>query len=224
MVNSDDSPRKTGDGPGRRGRRRLRLGGFILVLVGICFGLAWIAAQALIVKLPLERADALVVLSGSAAYVERTQLAAQLYASGRGPMVILTNDNQVGGWSEKQKRNPFFIELANDKLTASGVRSEQIEIVPGVVTGTYDECTKIRKYAEMQGHTSLIVVTSAYHSRRALWTLQRVFRGSGIKIGLEVVGPGQQMPFPSTWWLSRRGWRVVALEYPKLVYYWLVYH
>jgi uncharacterized SAM-binding protein YcdF (DUF218 family) len=212
-----------GNVPGKRVKHHLRLAVFIIILLGICFGLAWIAAQALIVKLPLERADALVVLSGSAAYLERTQLAAQLYASGRAPKVILTNDNQQGGWSETQQRNPFFIERARDELAASGVPSRQIEIVPVAVTGTYDECLKIRTYAEMQGHKSLLIVTSAYHSRRALLTLRRVFSGSGIEIGLDIVMPGQQMPSPTTWWLSRRGWRVVALEYPKLVYYWLRY-
>lgn len=207
----------------KRVKHRVRLAGFSLILLGLCFGLAWGAAKALIVKLPLERADALVVLSGSSAYLERTQLAAKLYADGRSSRIILTNDNQQGGWSETQQRNPFFIERERDNLIASGVKSEQIEIVPDAVTGTYDECLKIRRYAEMQGYKSLLIVTSAYHSRRALWTLRWVFRGSGIEIGLDIVMPGQQMPSATTWWLSRRGWRVVALEYPKLVYYWLHY-
>ena len=209
-----------GNVAGRRSRRRLHLAVLIFALLGLWFGLAWVAAKALIVKLPLERADALVVLSGSAAYLERTHLAAQLYAAGRARVVILTNDNLQGGWSEAQQRNPFFIELARNELTAAGVRSSQIEIVPGQVTGTYDECLKIRGYAEMQGYKSLLVVTSAYHSRRVLWTLRQVFHGSRIEIGLETVEPGQQMPAPTTWWLSRKGWRVVASEYLKLVYYW----
>jgi uncharacterized SAM-binding protein YcdF (DUF218 family) len=212
-----------GNVPAKRGKHWLRFAVVILALFGLCFGFAWLAAKALIVKLPLGRADALVVLSGSAAYLERTQLAAKLYTGGRAPKVILTNDNLRSGWSEAQQRNPFFFELARNELTASGVRSAQIEIVPVLVTGTYDECSTIRRYAEMQGYKSLLFVTSAYHSRRVLWTLRQVFRGSGIEIGLEIVEPGQQMPAPSTWWLSRRGWRVVASEYPKLVYYWWRY-
>jgi uncharacterized SAM-binding protein YcdF (DUF218 family) len=212
-----------GNVPRKRGKHWLRFAVVILTIFGMFFGLAWIAARALIVKLPLERADAIVVLSGSAAYLERTQLAAKLYADGGSSRIILTNDNQQGGWSETQQRNPFFIERERENLIASGVKSEQIEIVPAAVTGTYDECLKIRRYAEMQGYKSLLIVTSAYHSRRALWTLRWVFRGSGIEIGLDIVMPGQQMPSATTWWLSRRGWRVVALEYPKLIYYWLHY-
>jgi len=204
-------------------KHRARLAGFCLILTGLCYGLAWVAAKALIVNLPLERADAVVVLSGSSAYLERTQLAAKLYADGRSSRIILTNDNLQGGWSETQQRNPFFVERERDNLIASGVNSEKIQIVPATVTGTYDECLKIRRYAETQGYKSLLFVTSAYHSRRALWTLRWVFRGSGIEIGLDIVMPGRQMPPATTWWLSRRGWRVVALEYPKLIYYWLHY-
>jgi len=41
-----------------------------------------------------------------------------------------------------------------------------------------------------------MIVTSAYHSRRALWTFQRVFSDSGVKLGLDPVPTGQQTPGP----------------------------
>ena len=66
---------------------------------------------------------------------------------------------------------------------------------------------------------SLLVVTSAYHSRRALWTLSRVFAGTGIEIGLQSVETGEQTPAPATWWLHLRGWQMVGGEYVKNVYY-----
>jgi uncharacterized SAM-binding protein YcdF (DUF218 family) len=77
----------------------------------------------------------------------------------------------------------------------------------------------LKKQAIARGYSSLLFVTSAYHGRRALWTLQRVFGGSGIEIGLEVVSPGYQAPKESVWWCSLRGWGQVGLEYPKLIYY-----
>jgi uncharacterized SAM-binding protein YcdF (DUF218 family) len=66
---------------------------------------------------------------------------------------------------------------------------------------------------------SLIVVTSPYHSRRALWSLRKVFAGSGVEVGIDPVAPGGQSPAPYMWWTTRRGWREVAGEYAKLVYY-----
>ena len=64
---------------------------------------AWLAARMLIVSAPLEKADVVVVLSGSSAFVERTQLAAQLYAAGHSRKVILTNDNLQGGWLSSEQ-------------------------------------------------------------------------------------------------------------------------
>lgn len=184
---------------------------------------AWGAARALIVRAELDRADAVAVLAGADAYVERTQRAAQLWREGRAPRVLLTNDNLRGGWSEAQQRNPMFVERAAEELRREGVPAGGIEVLPEAVSSTYEEALLLREFAVTHGLRSMLVVTSAYHSRRALWTLRRVFRGSGVEIGLDAPPPGRQSPRPATWWLSADGWRVVALEYPKLVYYWLKY-
>jgi uncharacterized SAM-binding protein YcdF (DUF218 family) len=187
--------------------------------------LAWLAADALIVRAELPCADALVVLSGSGTYVERTHRAAELYREGRAPLIILTNDNQQGGWSSEQQRNPLFIERAAEELRREAVPAERIEMLPATqaVSSTYDEGVQLRQYAAEHGLQSILVVTSAYHSRRSLWTLRRIFRGSGIQIGLDPVPPGQQTPTPARWWWQWHGWNMVAGEYLKLIYYWLYY-
>jgi len=185
--------------------------------------LAWGAAWALIVSAELPRADALFVLSGSGAYVERTQRAAQLFRQGRAPKIILTNDNIRGPWSVEEQRNPTFTERATSELLRSGVTPDRIEVLPDTISSTYSEALILRRYATEHGLRSILVVTSSYHSRRALWTLRRVFQGSGVEVGLETVAPGQQMPSPATWWWYPSAWQLVALEYPKLIYYWLHY-
>ena len=177
----------------------------------------------LIISRSLPRADVLVVLSGSAAYLERTQWAARLYMEGRAPRIVLTNDNQQGGWSNAEERNPSFVERAKAELQHAGVPPERIEVLPQTVASTYDEAVRLLEYTNTQPVRSLLVVTSAYHSRRALWTLSHVFRDTGVKIGLEPVALGAQSPAPATWWFDLRGWRAVALEYPKLIYYWISY-
>jgi uncharacterized SAM-binding protein YcdF (DUF218 family) len=181
---------------------------------------AWRGARALVVHAELAHADALVVLAGSSAYVERTHLAAKLYQAGRAPVILLTNDNEPGGWSDAEQRNPLFVERAVAELTAAGVPRAQIEILPPPVASTYDEARALRDYAATQKLRSLLVVTSAYHSRRALWTLRRVFAGSNVELGLEPVAPGtRETPAPAVWWLGLRGWSSVAGEYVKLLYY-----
>ena len=195
----------------------------ILLLLIVWPVIAWGAARLLIVNKELESADALVVLSGSAAYVERTHLAAQMFKEGRVPKIILTNDNQRGGWSQAHQRNLFFLERARDELEDSDIPSERIETLPQPVSSTYEEARLLREHASARGLRSLLVVTSAYHSRRALWTFCHVFKGSGIEVGMEIVPPGQQTPMPASWWLRPRGWLIVAGEYLKLIYYWIAY-
>jgi uncharacterized SAM-binding protein YcdF (DUF218 family) len=182
--------------------------------------LAWVAAEELIVSAELtERADAIVVLSGSKAYVERSRRAAELFHEGRGAKIILTNDNQQSGWSVEQQANPFFIERAAEELKSAGVPDAAVEMLPQAVTSTHEEAMLLREYATAHGLRSILIVTSAYHSRRALWTWRTVFKESGVLIGLDAVAPGDQTPPPAAWWLQPRGWPMVAGEYFKLVYY-----
>lgn len=206
---------------GRRWGRALRL---TLVALALWCLVAWAAARSLIVDVELPRADALAVLSGSGAYVERTRAAAELFHAGRAPRIVLTNDNSIGGWSVEQQRNPLFVERAAAELKRAGVPPEQIVVLPSPVSSTYDEATLLRSYAEREGVRSLLVVTSAYHSRRAWWTLRRVFRGSDVSVGIKAVRHGgAESPAPSRWWWHASGWRAVGGEYVKQLYYWLHY-
>ena len=202
------------------GARRFRLIALLLVLWVIVAGLA---ARLLIVNTPLTRADAIVVLSGSSVFTERTHRAAEYYRQGLGQRILLTNDNLRGEWSSAEQRNPFFYERARTKLIESGVPPDRIEVLPAPVTNTYDEAQALRDYAQSHQLRSLLVVTSAYHSRRALWTLNRVFESSGIEIGMQSVESGEQTPRPLTWWLYPRGWQMVVGEYVKNVYYRVVF-
>ena len=187
---------------------------------------AWLAARALIVNLELPRADAIMVLSGAPSYVERARVAARLFREGRAPRVILTNDNLRGGWSSEQQRNPFFVERMQEELIRLGVPPERIEVLPETVGSTYEEAMQLRMYASARGLRSVILVTSPYHTRRAAWTFNRVLRESGVSFGLSAPLSGEQSsssPPPATWWLRPQGWRAVALEYPKFIYYWFRY-
>lgn len=201
-------------------RRRIKSAVALILVLGIGWTvLAWFAARSLLVGVPLDRADAIIVLSGSACVLERTAEAAELYKAKVAQRVVLTNDNMQGTWSSDEQRNPYFYERARDNLILSGVPREQIEVIPNPVTSTYDEATTVRDYVLSQGLRSIVVVTSGYHSRRALWTWERVFRDTKIAIGLHPVQTGIQTPSPLTWWLHARGWQMVAGEYLKSVYY-----
>lgn len=196
----------------------------VLALVAATWVLvAWLAASSLIVREPLDHADVLAVLSGSAAYEERTSKAAELYHSGVARKIILTNDNRQGGWSRTEQRNPYFYERARAELIGLSVSPEDIIVLPQPVYGTHDEALVLRSHLEANSYRSMLVVTSAFHSRRALWTLKRTFAETGITIGVEPVPPGGQTPGPALWWLHLQGWEDVPVEYVKIIYYRLRY-
>ena len=208
---------------GRRSSSGLARGARLAALTLAAWTLvAWGAARALVVSgAEVDRADAVVVLGGSAAYRERARHAAELYRQGRAPKIILTDDGERGGWSREERRNPFFVERAARELRDAGVPAERIEIVPGVVASTHEEALRLRDFAAARGLRSLLVVTSPYHSRRALWTLRRAFEGSGVEVSVSPCAGGAGEAAPLTWWLRPGGWGAVGGEYVKLAYYGL---
>ena len=193
----------------------------VLFLAWILF--AWFLAQNLIVEKPLERADAILMLSGSGVHVERTQKAVLVYKQGVAPKIILTDDGERAGWSRVERRNPTFAEVARNSLIAAGVAPESIEILPGQVSGTIDEAEALRDKIEQTGWKSVLIVTSPYHTRRSLWVFNKVLKNQDMRIGIVSPLPGEQSPLPSVWWLTRKGWYSVAGEYVKAVYYWFNY-
>lgn len=203
-----------------RARRVLRLLALFLL---VWPALAWCAALALVTQAPPDKADAIVVLGGAATYVERARHAASLFRQKRAPLIILTNDGMPGGWSHEKQRTVYFIERATDELLLAGVPAGSIEALTAPASGTYEEAAVLRDYAAAHNLKSLLVVTSAYHSRRAKWTWHQVFDDSNVAIGLSAVKPGLQSPTPFTWWLTRAGWEMVAGEYLKFAYYLLRY-
>jgi uncharacterized SAM-binding protein YcdF (DUF218 family) len=192
----------------------------VLLVLTVLWLVAWLAARFLIVTVPLDKADAIAVLSGSSAYLERTHRAADLYFHGRAKFIILTNDGLLSGWSTDLQKNPYFVERATIELVRLGVPRDRITVLPEPLSNTYEESVRLSQFAKTNDVHSIIVVTSPYHSFRAGWIFRRVFAGSGIALGIENSGIAAN---PMVWWLRRVGWRDVAGEYVKLAYYWWKY-
>ena len=215
---------------GRRGEtetrgmnRKLKFALAAAVVLAVWALIAPSLANYLIVERPLPNADAIIVLSGSAAYKERTQKAAELYKRGVAPRIFITNDGGRAGWSRDERKNSPYVELEQRELIANGVAPDAITVLPGEVFGTDDEATVLAAAIEVNPIHSLVIVTSAYHTRRALRTFEKILGGKGVDIGIEHASIGESNPKPEFWWLRLSGCQTVGAEYLKSAVYWAYY-
>ena len=209
-------------------KHRIRIIVVLILLALLAVGWVLFAptlAGYLIVAKPLENPDAILVLSGSSVYSERTMHAAGLFAAGIAPRIVLTDDGLRGPWSRREQTNPKFVEMARSSLVAQGVPDDRITVLEPTVDGTIEEAWLVVKNARELGLKRIVIVTSAYHSRRALRTFERVasLENAGIEFGIDPVPTGIQTPEPEIWWHKGRGWQMVGGEFLKSLYYWLSY-
>lgn len=204
-------------------RRLIKLGGVAIILTAVWALVAPSLANYLITEKPLKHADAIIVLSGSAVYKERTKKAAELYKRGIASRIFITDDGAHAGWSRDERANLPFVELEQRELIANGVMPDAITVLPGHVSGTDYEAQALADEIAARPMGSVLIVTSAYHTRRALRTFEKILAGKPVSIGITGVPPGEQTPNPNYWWLQPLGWQTVAGEYVKSVVYYFYY-
>ena len=204
-------------------RRLIKVGCVAIILIVVWALIAPSLANYLIVEKPLDHADAIIVLSGSAVYKERTRKAAELFKQGVAPRILITDDGSHAGWSRDERANLPFVELEKRDLIAGGVPPDSIKVLPEKVSGTDDEAKALAAEIAARPLASVLIVTSGHHTRRALRTFEKILAGTQTQIGIIGVPPGDQTPNPNYWWLSRRGWQMVAGDYVKSVVYYFYY-
>ncbi|NVN97965.1 MAG: YdcF family protein [Geobacteraceae bacterium] len=157
----------------------------------------------------LKKAGAIIILSGS--YKERAPAAALLMRNGYADKVLITNDDLFSGWSQKYHRNLYQNEWAEEELVSLGVPREKIVKLPFKVTSTMAEAVVASEFIRKERLGSVIIVTSDYHARRALWAFRLIMKGFSTEV----------MVYPA---LSHyNGFRANAVELCKLLFYQIKY-
>jgi uncharacterized SAM-binding protein YcdF (DUF218 family) len=139
---------------------------------------------------PLQPAQAVLPLAGAR---ERGIYAAQLYRQGYAEWFLVT-DMPFAPPGVRQS----YAELVRQEAVWQGVPEAQIRLIGEEVTSTYAEARSVRRWMETQGFDSVLVVTSAYHTRRAALILRDVFRGSDIRVQVAPVAEGEYQA--ESWW------------------------
>ena len=164
----------------------------------------------LVVSEPVEHPDAIVVLASHE--WERLPVAVQLARRHPAARLWLTQPAQV------TEHNCYECAQRLDWLKAEGIDPQRVTVLPKRVVNTYDEAGATAAFVSEQPINQLVIVTSAYHGRRALATFRHVFRQTGVHthIGLAAA---MSAATPTHWWRRRYDRDYVAYEWAGIVYY-----
>jgi uncharacterized SAM-binding protein YcdF (DUF218 family) len=170
----------------------------------------------LVVEDPLQKADAIAVLSGQ--IPGRALEAARVYKQGYAKRLWLTHSTEPGE-TMAQLSIPYAGEEFYDKqiLMHEGVPEDAIQVVDPPIVNTADEMKTIGAALRKANQRSVIIVTSKVHTRRvkALWKRISAQDGTAIIRGVS------DDPFdPSHWWRTTRDALDVVREILGLLNVW----
>lgn len=195
----------------RLNRRRRAVARRLLASAVLAIGTAWLlshAGTALIVERDPGPPDAIIMLAShewerlpAAAALARQYPAARLLLTVPG-VITLHTCHRCGERVEW--------------LAAEGVLRQRIRTLRPV-SNTYDEALAAREHAAREPFARLTVVTSPYHTRRALATFKAVFEGSGVDVGVIPAAPAQGQP--RRWWLHPYDRQYLRYEWAAILWY-----
>ncbi len=177
----------------RRPRLWVAVTGFLLFVVLFVF---FNVGRWLSVEDPLQKADAIAVLSGR--MPDRALEAARLYNAGYAPEVWLTHSTEPAATLEKLSV-AFTGEDAYDQqiLVHEGVSQSAIRILDPPIVNTADEMRTIGQAVKQEKSHKVILVTSKVHTRRA----RTLWRHLSQQDGDAIVRGVSDDPFdPAHWW------------------------
>jgi uncharacterized SAM-binding protein YcdF (DUF218 family) len=157
---------------------------------------------------PCQAADAIVAVSGGDT-AARTREAIKLYQNGWAPKLIFSGAAQ-------DKSGPSNAAVMKKEAHEAGVPDADI------ITEEYSETTKqnaekTQSIFETNKITSVILVTSAYHQRRA--GLEFATRSQGVQVRNHPVSVDNQ--WSVWWWLTPTGWYLALGEVIKTGVFYL---
>lgn len=196
-------------------RRRLRFSlAVLLVVLGTIVVAGRYAGTALLRSRPIDQPDAILVLASRE--WERIPVAAEHALREPAAIVLLTRPRFV------TEHNCHRCAEREDWLQQLGVPAERIRLLAQAVGNTRDEALAALPYCRLEGVRRLLVVTSPYHTRRALATFTHVFEGSGIEIGVESAAAYSEAQ-PDHWWRAPYDRWYVRYEWSALAFYLVRY-
>lgn len=173
----------------------------------------------LIVSMPLEKVDAIVVLAGDDTAGSRLLEGVALLRAGWGEVLVLSDAPLAWGVTTGEVMRKQAQEQGLDPAKIIEVHAS----VPAgrglLADSTLSESRLLLAECKRQNFKKVIVVTSNFHTRRAKRLFDHIFEGSGIRV---FVHPAADNSFRvDLWWTRRADLRMWLLEMEKLAFSYL---
>jgi uncharacterized SAM-binding protein YcdF (DUF218 family) len=174
---------------------------FFLALYFVRHPIFRFMAESWVVEDPLDKADALIVLSDDNFYADRATRAAELFREGKAPLVVACG--------RRLRPGAGVAELMEHDLIERGIPKDKILRFAQDADSTREEAEALAKLAKAKKWRTAIVVTSNYHTRRARYILRRVFP-QGIEVRVASARDGDFDP--ENWWDKRKSTKLFMRE------------
>jgi uncharacterized SAM-binding protein YcdF (DUF218 family) len=199
-------------------KSRLYIGILVLVLLVLGVGSCRKLGTWLVKSDAPEHADAMVLLMGS--FSERVLQTADLYQAQVSGKIWIVEEG-MGAYRILEEKGVSVITnstQARNALVTLGIPADSILILPGDATSTRIEAEACRDYlASQTGIDTLLLVTSAEHSRRAVKVFEAAFKQLDRPVKV-LCSPSSYSNFnDKRWWRSRDDIQEVIMEYLKLI-------
>lgn len=139
-------------------------------------------------------ADAIIAISGGDTSA-RTSEAISLYKAGWAPKLIFSG-------AAADKTGPSNAEVMQKQALSEGIPQSAI-IIEDLSTNTAENAQNTATVVQKMGLKRVILVTSAYHQRRASIEFGRRLGSDVVIVNHPVANDGQ---WSSWWWLTPYGW------------------
>jgi uncharacterized SAM-binding protein YcdF (DUF218 family) len=168
-------------------------------------------------NITLDPNASILILSGGP--FTRVPKALELYKQGYGKRLLLTTEQPLNS-------KIAYLTFTNQQI-AQGISEalttpatfESVPSLKGGATSTFDEAHDLLAYCIKNKLKHLIIVTDAFHTRRALYAFKKVFQGNNIKV--EAAAALNEVHNERNWWRSDRGIAAYLLEPIKFAVYLL---
>ena len=198
----------------------LLLVGFVLLasIVMYIFRVPMLVSMARFLSVPdrLMPADIIYLLGGD--YLTRAPHAAALFKQKLAANIAIPKEEISQAVQFGLQRHST--NIAVDMLVQLGVDASAITVLEnqtGGVTSTHDEAMLLKDYVSRQSLNTVIIVTTAFHTRRSRWIFKRVLKDEGVNI---LMSPAEHIKFnEGNWWKVEKGFLLYIEEYIKFIYY-----